>query len=167
LIRTPGQRRWANLAGVGIVVGLVGYALFSQHLLGMETCPLCVLQRLAFLAAGLVFLVAGLHSPSGSGARVYALVGLGAAGAGAAIAGRHIYLQNLPPDQVPACGPGLDYILDAFPLLEALQLVFTGSGECAEVVWSFLGLSTPGWALVWFVLLGGWVVIANWARLSR
>jgi disulfide bond formation protein DsbB len=76
-------------------------------------------------------------------------------------------LQNLPPDEVPSCGPGLDYMLDAFPLMEALEMVFTGSGECAEVNWSFLGLSMPAWVLVWFVALAALIVFANWNRVSQ
>jgi len=67
---------------------------------------------------------------------------------------------------VPACGPGLDYIMDAFPLLDALELVFTGSGECAEVNWSFLGLSMPGWTFIWFLLLAALALVANWKRLG-
>ncbi len=164
---TRAQRRWLNLAGAGAVVGLIAYALFAQYVLDLEACPLCIFQRVAFVAGGLVFLVAGLHSPVGLSARVYAGLGVAAAGIGAGIAGWHVYIQNLPADQVPSCGPGLDYLFDAFPVFEALQMVFTGSGECAEINWSFLGLSMPAWALVWFVLLGGLAVVANWTRVSR
>ncbi len=166
-LRTVAQRRWLNLAGAGSVVGLIAYALFAQYVLDLDACPLCILQRVAFVAAGLVFLVAGVHSPVGTVARVYAGLGVAAAGIGAGIAARHVYIQNLPADLVPSCGPGLDYLLDAFPLFDALEKVFTGSGECAEVNWSFLGLSMPAWALVWFILLGGLAVVANWTRLSR
>ena len=83
---------------------------------------------------------------------------------GAAIAGRHVWLQSLPPDQVPACGPGLEYMLEAFPLSKALSMVFTGSGECANVDWSFLGLSMPAWTLLWFLALA---VLALWAGFRR
>jgi len=164
---TAAQRRWLNLAGAGSVVGLIAYALFAQYVLHLEACPLCIFQRVAFIAAGAIFLVAGLHNPAGLVARVYAVLGVAAAGTGAVIAGRHVYIQHLPADQVPSCGPGLDYLLDAFPLGEAIEMVFTGSGECAEINWSFLGLSMPGWALVWFVLLGGLAIVANGTRLSR
>ncbi len=164
---TRAQRRWLNLAGAGAVVGLIAYALFAQYVLDLEACPLCIFQRVAFVAGGLVFLVAGLHSPVGPGARFYAGLGVAASGTGAGIAGWHVYIQNLPPDQVPSCGPGLDYLFDALPVFEALEKVFTGSGECAEINRSFLGLSMPAWALVWFVLLGGLAVVANWTRVSR
>jgi len=161
------RRRWANLAGLGLVAGLMSYALFAEHVLGLEACPLCIFQRMAFIGLGVVFLVAGLHSPAGAAARVYGAAGVIIAAIGAVIAGRHVYIQNLPADLVPACGPGLDYIMDAFPVLDALALVFTGSGECAEINWSFLGLSMPGWAFIWFVLLGGLAVIANAKRSNR
>jgi len=160
------RRRLANLAGLLAVVGLMGYALFAEHVLGLEACPLCIFQRMAFIGLGIVFLVAGVHSPAGSLAKLYGVIGVVVAGVGVAIAGRHVYIQNLPADQVPACGPGLDYMMEAFPLLEALELVFTGSGECAEVNWSFLGVSMPGWALIWFVLLAGLAVVANWKRVA-
>ncbi len=159
-------RRLANAVGLAAIVGLMAYALYAEHILGLAACPLCIFQRIAFIALGIVFLAAAVHGPAGAMARIYATLGAVAAGTGASIAGRHFYIQNLPADQVPACGPGLDYIMDAFPLLDALELVFTGSGECAEVNWSFLGLSMPGWTFLWFVGLGGLAVFANWKRLS-
>jgi disulfide bond formation protein DsbB len=160
------SRRLANAAGFAAIAGLMGYALYAEHVLGLEACPLCIFQRLAFLALALVFAVAAVHGPGGIVARIYGALGLVAAGSGAGIAARHFYIQNLPADQVPACGPGLDYIMDAFPLLDALELVFTGSGECAEVNWSFLGLSMPGWTFLWFIALGALAVVANWKRLA-
>jgi disulfide bond formation protein DsbB len=161
------KRRWLNLAGVAAVVGLMSYALYAEHVLGLEACPLCILQRMAFIGVGVVLLVAGLHSPAGAFARIYGALGAAVAAVGAGIAGWHVHIQNLPPDQVPACGPGLDYIMDAFPLLEALELVFTGSGECAVVNWSFLGLSMPGWTFIWYVLLGALAIVANWQRVPQ
>ncbi|HEX9876546.1 MAG TPA: disulfide bond formation protein B [Gammaproteobacteria bacterium] len=160
------ERRWENLLGLAIVVALMAYALYAEHVLGLEACPLCIFQRMAFIGLGAVFLVAALHNPAGLAARAYGVVLIAVAAVGAGIAGRHVYIQNLPAEQVPACGPGLDYIMDAFPLLEALELVFTGSGECAVVNWSFLGLSMPGWTFIWFVLLAILGVAANWKRLA-
>ena len=164
-IESRRARRLANAAGFAAIVGLMGYALYAEHVLGLEACPLCIFQRMAFIALACVFAVAAVHGPSSVVARVYAVLGVLAAGTGAGIAGRHYYIQNLPADQVPACGPGLDYIMDAFPLLDALELVFTGSGECAVVNWSFLGLSMPGWTFLWFLALGALAVFANWKRL--
>ncbi len=158
----PIRRRRANLLGLGICAGLMGYALFAQHGLELDPCPLCVFQRLAVIGLALVFGVAAAHNPGNLGARLYGATGLAIAAGGGFVAGRHVWIQSLPPDQIPACGPGLDYILETFPLGEALQLVFRGSGECATVDWSFLGLSMPAWVLLWLVLLGAAVVGGNW-----
>lgn len=132
----------------------MGFALFSQHVLLLDPCPLCIFQRIAVILLGVVLLAAALHDPGRRGARVYAvLVGIVAAGGGA-VAGWHVRLQNLPPAEVPSCGPGFDYIVDNFPLSEALSLIFQGSGECAEVAWRFLGLSMPTWVVISLLGLG-------------
>ncbi|MEC9340481.1 MAG: disulfide bond formation protein B [Pseudomonadota bacterium] len=146
--------------GAVIIAGLLGFSAYQQFVLGLDPCPLCVFQRLAFAVIGLVCLVAVAHAPRAPFGMVYGLLVAVSAGVGAGIAGRHVWLQHLPADQVPACGPGLDYMLEVFPLTEAIRMVLGGSGECAEVQWQFLGLGIPAWALVWFVLLGlgalGW-----------
>ena len=166
MIQSRRERRWSNLAGFTAVLGLLGYALFAQHVQGYEACPLCIFQRVAMAGVGIVLLIAGLHSPRGVGARVYAVLGVLAAGIGSGVAGRHVYLQNLPEDRIPECGPGLDYLVDAFAPFEVLRMVLTGSGECAEVNWAFLGLSMPAWVLIWFVALGALAVYANGSRLT-
>lgn len=152
--------RVSFLAGFVACVALLGYALYAQFDLGVEPCPLCIFQRIAFAFMALWFLVGGLHAPRGGGRRAYAVLVLLGALAGVAIAGRHLWLQSLPPDQVPSCGPGLAYMLDAFPLAKTVKMVFTGSGECAAVNWRFLGLTMPFWTLVWYVLLGAWAPLA-------
>ena len=167
MIATRTQRRWFNAAGVGIIAALMGYALYAQHILGLEACPLCIIQRMIIITLGLVFAVAALHAPRGAGARVYAVLGALVAAVGLGVSGWHVRLQNLPPAEVPACGPGFDYIVDAFPLSDALSMIFTGSGECAEVNWQFAGLSMPAWVFVWFLALGALVITSNWARVSR
>jgi disulfide bond formation protein DsbB len=142
----------------------MGFALYAQHVLLLDPCPLCVFQRVAVIGIGVVALLATLHNPSGWGRRVYAaFVALFALG-GMGVAGWHVHLQNLPPSETPACGPGLDYMLENFPLGDALQMVFKGSGECAEVVWSFLGLSMPAWVLIAVTCLG---VGGVWNNLRR
>lgn len=146
--------RLLYLAGAVACAALLGYGLWLQHVDGLEPCPLCVFQRVAFIVLGLIFVVATLHGPRRIGAMVYGVLAAIAAAVGAGIAGRHVWLQNLPADQVPACGPGLQYMLEQFPLQRMIEKVLSGSGECASVDWSFLGLTIPGWALVWFVLLG-------------
>jgi disulfide bond formation protein DsbB len=150
------SRRILYLAGFLACAGMMGFAFYAQYVLLLDPCPLCVLQRVATISLGIVFLVAALHNPSGWGRRVYAALVLLAAGGGAAVAMRHVWLQNLPPDKVPSCGPGLGYMLDNFPLGDALRMVFTGSGECAEVVWRLLGLSMPSWVLIGMVGLGAY-----------
>lgn len=158
------SRRILNFAGFAVCCGLMGFALFAQHVLLLDPCPLCVLQRVAVIALGFLFLVAALHNPSGGGRIVYAVLTGVVALAGAGVAGWHARLQRLPPDEVPACGPGLDYMLDNFPLTDTLKMVFSGSGECAEIAWQFLGLSMPGWVLVWMLGLGS---AAVWNNLRR
>ena len=143
-------------------VALLAYALYTQHYGGLLPCPLCTFQRGAFVAVGLVFLVGALHSPRRPRPRaVYSLLVALCAAVGVGIAGRHVWLQNLPADEVPACGPDLSYMMEAFPLADVLRRVFTGSGECAEVDWTFLGLAMPAWSLIWFVVLAGWALHAG------
>jgi disulfide bond formation protein DsbB len=167
VIATRSQRRGWNAAGFVAVVGLMGYALYEEHVVGLEACPLCILQRMAMIALGLVFAAAALHAPRGAGARVYGVLGGLAALTGMGISGWHVRLQNLPPADVPACGPGYDYIMDTFGWLDGLSMIFTASGECAEINWSFLGLSMPAWVFLWFVGLGAVALAANWSRLPR
>ncbi len=155
--------RAGNLLAVAACVGLMGYALYAQEVLALEPCPLCVLQRVAVIGMGFLFLAAGLQNPGRIGGRVDALLLAAVALLGAAVAGRHVWLQNLPSDKVPACGPGLDYMLGAFPLTEVLDMVLSGSGECAEIKWSFLGLSMPVWVLIVLLLMGGLGWSLNWS----
>jgi len=152
--------RPAYLLGFLICAGLMGFALYAQYRLGMDPCPLCIFQRVAVCFMGLFFLIGGLHAPKGRGGRLtYAvLVVIGALG-GIVVAGRHLWLQTLPPSEVPSCGPGLGYMLDTFPLANALKMAFTGSGECAKLE-PVLGLPMPAWTLFWFVVLGIWAVVA-------
>ncbi|MEJ2603048.1 MAG: disulfide bond formation protein B [Gammaproteobacteria bacterium] len=154
-------RRHANFAGFLACAGMMGFALYAEHVLQLEPCPLCVFQRVATIGLGLLFLLAALHNPAGWGSRVWAALIVVAAGIGASIAGRHVWIQSLPPDEVPACGAGLDYLLDTVPLVDVIREVFTGSGECAELKWSFLGLSMPAWVLICMLLLGLFGLIAN------
>jgi len=158
------NKRVLNFAGFLCCVGLMGFALFAQHVLLLDPCPLCVLQRVAVISLGIVFLISALHNPQGRGLRAYAALLAVIAIAGAGVAGWHVRLQNLPPSEVPACGPGLDYMLDNFPLGDALQMVFKGSGECADVVWSFLGLSMPSWV---FITVTGLGVAGVWNYLRQ
>jgi protein dithiol:quinone oxidoreductase len=152
LILMPGWRR-AMLLGAGVCAGLMGYALYAQYGLGLEPCPLCVFQRVAVIACGIVFLVGALHDPGRVGSVIYALLLALCASAGALVAGRHVWLQSLPPDKVPACGPGLAYMIETLPFSDVLQKVLKGSGECAASDWRFLDLSMPSWTLVMFLTM--------------
>ena len=156
--------RWVNFAGFGVCAGLLAYAYYLQFYEYLDPCPLCIFQRIAVVALGGCFLVAGLYIGGRLAARVFALLIAVAAGAGAAIAGRHVWLQHLPPEQIPECGPGLEFMLRTLPLSETLSKVFTASGECAEISWQFLGLSMPAWVLLWFIALGFAGSIYNWRR---
>ncbi|MBN8280231.1 MAG: disulfide bond formation protein B [Gammaproteobacteria bacterium] len=159
--------RLANALGALACGGLMAYALYAQHGLGLEPCPLCIFQRVAVIALGAVFIVAALHPAGPAGRRVYALLLALVALAGSGVAARHVWLTTLPPERVPACGPGLDFMLDAFPLADTLAMVLSGSGECAKVEWSFLGLPMPAWVLAALVVLGAFGMIVNWRAVAR
>lgn len=149
------------LLGFAACAGLLAYALYLQFHDGLFPCPLCSFQRGAFVLLGLVFLIGGLHAPKGRGGRgAYGVLAALAAALGVAIAGRHVWLQHLPADKVPACGPDLNFMMQAFPLGDVLRRVFTGSGECAVVDWRFLGLSIAEWSLAWFIGLLLWALYA-------
>lgn len=141
------------------VAGLLGYGYYAEYIDGLEPCPLCITQRFFFFLTGVLGLIAFIHKPGAFAARVYGVLGTIFALGGAVFATRQLWLQSLPEDQVPACGPSLSYILDSFPLSEALSVLMRGDGNCAEISWIFLGISMPGWALIWFVLLAiGWLL---------
>lgn len=133
-----------------LCAAFLGYAVWSQFHELLEPCPLCQFQRIGFLLLFVVSLAAVVHNPGATGRRVYGVLAFVSAVLGFAIAARHTWLQHLPPDQVPECGAGLNYMLQTFPVGDVLRKVFTGSGECAKVDWTFLGLSMPEWNLFWF-----------------
>jgi disulfide bond formation protein DsbB len=161
LILLP-PRRLAYVLGFIVCAALIGWALWLQYGEGLEPCPLCMFQRVAVGAVGLVFLIALIHNPLQIGAWIYAVAALVLAGAGAALAGRQIWLQALPKDQVPACGMGINYMLDTLPFMDVVIKVLQGSGECAEKGWVFLGLSIAGWAFVFFVtMIVGAIAVAR------
>ena len=138
---------------------LLGFALYNQYVDYLDPCPLCIFQRVVFFWMGVFALLAALHNPGRLGRRIYTWIVVLGAATGAAIAGRHIWLQNLPAGDVPECGPGLNYMLENFPLMEVLSTVLHGSGSCAEVKWTFLGMSMPMWTLAWYV---GLALVAIW-----
>jgi disulfide bond formation protein DsbB len=152
------SNRWLYLAGALVIAGLFAVALYIQYVRHEDPCPLCMVQRFIFIVLGVLFAIAMLHNPKRIGSRIYAvLIGLVAL-FGVGVASRHIWIQHLPADQVPACGPGLDYMLDNFPMSQVLKELMHGSGECAHQS-TFLALGIPEWSLIWYVLLGIWAVM--------
>ena len=145
--------------GALVCAGLLAFAYYLQYFDNQDPCPMCILQRVAYMAMMAVFVIAALHGPARRGAIAYSSVLFVFAAIGAAIAGRQVWLQHLPADRVPACGPGLGYMLERFPLAEALKKALAGTGECAEVTWRFIGLSIAEWSLVWFVLLALFAIV--------
>lgn len=158
--------RLFSVLGFLATVGAMGFALWLEHAQGLEPCPLCVFQRVAMVATGVVFLLAALHGPTGFGRWVYALLVWLTAGAGVGVAGRHVWLQSLPEDQVPACGPTLDFLTDSLPLWEVVATVLRGDGNCAVIDAAWLGVSLPAWTLIGFVALMLWASLALLATRS-
>lgn len=131
-------------------LALIGAGLWLQHTVGLEPCPLCIFQRIAYLAVALFALAAAWLDRRTAG-RWFGVLALASAGVGAGIAGWHVWLQSQPAGQ--SCGPGLQTMLENFPLTEVLPKVFRGSGDCAEAGWTLIGLTIPQWSLLWFALL--------------
>ena len=163
----PITRRLGNLLGFAFCAALMAYALYAQHALGLEPCPLCIFQRVAVITVGVLFLIAALHNPEEKGARIYGVLIIVAVIAGLLISGRHIWIQAQPPGTVAACGASLDYLLDIMPVTDVITKVLTGSGECGKVDWTFLGLSMPYWVLFSLLIAGAWAILTNFARNPR
>lgn len=138
---------------------LILIALYMQHVMDLNPCYLCITQRVFVILTGIIGLLAFLHN---RGQRLYgALISLSALG-GAFFSSKQLWLQSLPEDQVPACGPPAEYLFDVFSFSEALGMLLRGDGNCAEIQWTMLGLSIPGWTLICFLglaALGIWQVV--------
>ena len=145
-----------------LCAALLGYGYYLQFQ-GLEPCPLCMVQRGFFYVVMALFIIAAVHVPQRTGTAVYAALIILFASGGAATAGRQVWLQHLPADKVPQCGPDLFFMLNNLPLSRTLEKLFYGSGECAAVDWKFLGLSIAGWSLAWFIALAiGAAALAVW-----
>ncbi|GAF51633.1 LOW QUALITY PROTEIN: periplasmic thiol:disulfide oxidoreductase DsbB, required for DsbA reoxidation [Psychrobacter sp. JCM 18900] len=147
---------YRNLQVFLVIMAIIGmsFALFYlQRHLGLSPCPLCIFQRVGLIVMG-GFAISALFNPKSKVIRLLlwlgSLVGIGWA---TAVAARHVWLQHLPADQVPSCGPGLNYWLDTLPILQVFKEVFAGSGECASVDWTLMGLSIPEQSLILFSVL--------------
>jgi protein dithiol:quinone oxidoreductase len=161
--RVP-SRRVVNAGGFAACAALLAYALYAQYYLNLEPCPLCIFQRIGVALLGLAFLVAALSNARGAGRYVNAaLIGIMALAA-IGVAARHLYVQHLPPGAMASCGAPLATLLKFTPVLTVIRKVLTGSGECGEVNWRFLGLAMPAWVLLCALALGTAGVLANLSR---
>lgn len=133
--------------------GLLAFGYYLQYFQNQDPCPLCLVQRGFFYGVLAVSALAALHFPGRGGRRAYCAAAFVLAAGGFGVAARQVWLQHLPPDQVPACGPDLFFMMENFPLSRTLEKLFMGSGQCAEVHWKFLGLSIAEWSLAWFAAL--------------
>ena len=160
--------RMINLLVVAIVAASLVFAIYYlEGILYLEPCPLCMVDRAILVLIGLIALIALMHNSSGIMLWMYTGLGSLFAGLGIAVSARHIWLQGLPPDQVPECGPDLSYMLDVFPLAEVIKKVLSGSGQCAEVSWTFLGLTIPQQTLLLFILLLVMIIFAHIMQIKR
>ena len=148
----PLNSRVVYLAIFLVCAGLIAFALYLQHSLGLEPCAMCILQRYAFIVVGVIALVGAIHGPAMPGRRIYSglLILMAATGGGVAI--RHVYLEHNPP-KIFDCGADVGFMLESFPLTEALPMIFRGTGDCTKVPWRFLGLSIAEWSLICFSCL--------------
>lgn len=131
---------------------LVAVLYFQEHL-GLEPCYLCITQRVFVAVVGIIFLCAAIHNPNPRGQKIYAWLGLVGAIGGSYFSAKQLWLQNLPEDNIPTCGPPVDYLFDVFPASEVITMLIRGDGNCAKVQWELLGVSMPGWVLLMFVVM--------------
>jgi disulfide bond formation protein DsbB len=162
--------RTAFALGALVCALLLGFGYFLQYVQGLDPCPLCLVQRGFFYAVLAVCVVGAIHAPSGWGRRAYGILAALFAAGGAAIASRQVWLQHLPADKVPQCGPDLFFMLENLPLATTLRKLISGTGECAKVDWTFLGLSIAEWSLAWFAALfayAAWISLRSNVRIER
>ena len=150
--------------GAAVCALLLGFGFYLQYGDGQDPCPLCLLQRGFYFCLWFVFAAAAIHGPKRVGTVLYGTFGLLLAVGGAGTAGRQVWLQHLPPDQVPKCGPDLYYMLDNFPFSKVITNLLRGSGQCAEVTWRFMSFSIAEWSLLWFAFFGAFALVAIFRR---
>ncbi|TCP12432.1 thiol:disulfide interchange protein DsbB [Crenobacter luteus] len=163
MTKTIGVRAVFALLTLSCAAALA-FALYLQHAVGLEPCPLCIFQRVGVMALGVFSLLGWLFAGSLRAARPWAALSALSALGGGAVAAWHVRLQHLPADQVPSCGPGLDYMIETMPFTAMLAKVFKGSGECAVVDWTFAGLSLPELTGLFFA---GALALAAWNLFRR
>ena len=143
--------------------GLLGFGMYLQHVVGLEPCPMCIVQRYAMTLIGVVALL-GLVWRSVLGGRVLAVLAVLLAAGGAFVAARQTWLQWYPPE-VASCGRDFYGMIESFPLQRAIPLIFRGSGDCSKVDWTFLGGSIANWSFVAFVGMALWLLVMLFTKL--
>lgn len=164
-----GHRAAVNAGAALACFALYGYALYAQHVLGYEPCPLCIFQRVGINSLGVALLLAaGLAMTARRWASVTAVVlVLLATAVAAGVAGRHVYVQAQPAGTYASCGASLEWMMEINPIFEVVRKVLSAPGDCANIDWSFLGLAMPAWVLLWALALGGLGVLVNWPARRR
>lgn len=155
-MKLPLNYRFTNALLLLAPAGLLAYGYYLQFYEGQEPCPLCMTQRICFYLIAIFGLLALFNLHNKIAQRLFAGLGFLSSATGLGVASRQLWLQSLPADQVPACGPGFNYIIETFPILQAIEIMFKGNGNCAEVTWQFLGLSIAGWA---FIAFAGFIIL--------
>lgn len=161
---TKNQFRLLSLLPFLTCAGLLAYALYVEHVLYLPPCNLCILQRVVFIVIGVLFLIGSFKPVEFWGRKLLGVLLLITTAIGIALAGKHVWMQNLPPELIPDCGPSLEMMLENTPLWEAVSSVLSASGSCAEIQWDFLGLSMPSWTLICFI--GLFIYAAFWMLLK-
>lgn len=146
-------RRLMWLGSLLAIIGLMSYAIYAEKVLYLDPCPLCITQRMFYIGIGILSLIGFVFIRKSWVQRLGAWLMVICTLGGIGTAARQVWLQHLPPEEVPECGPGLYYWLENEPWLQTIALLFKGDGNCAEVHWRFLGFSMGEWSLGWFVAL--------------
>ena len=147
----PSYRILNALGVLGAIISIAFAYFYLQRHLGLDACPLCLIDRGIVISIGFFFLLALVHNPATLGQRVYAGCALLFSVFGIAVCWRHLWLQSLPKDHVPECSPGLEYMLETFPISETITTIFNSAGECADIQWTFMGLSIPAQTMLVFI----------------
>lgn len=156
--------RGMSFIGFLFCIFLMLVAWYLQAYKGFKPCPLCVTQRFFILLMAVFFMIGALHQPKEIFRRCYYFICVVISLGGIAVAARHIWLQNLPPDRVPACGADINFILQNLPFIDAMKAIFAGSGECAKVNWHFLGMTIPELTMIAFIMM---LSLSIWQMMRR
>jgi disulfide bond formation protein DsbB len=163
-MKLPVSRRLGFIAIFLACAAMLAFALYLQYYKYLNPCPMCIFQRVCVLAAGIVALLGAIHNPkSDMGGRIYGFLTVLSVAIGFGIAARHTYIQYYPPADPVSCGAGLNMMLQTQPFLHVLKVVLYGTGECAQIDWTLLGLSLPGWAAIGFA---GLIAFSLWVTLA-